>query len=99
MSTRSTVLLCNVTLKPAETKTGNLKNSLIVGLISLLRPLVSYIESIPVGGPPSFRGHIVGYTYKVTIGVQKPNCPAQITRLPVKVILIPGNQYILNFVY
>lgn len=44
-----------------------------------------------MGGPPSFRGHIVGYTYKVTIGVQKPNCPAQITRLPVKVILIPGN--------
>ena len=51
---------------------------------------VSYTEIIPLGGPPSFHGHIVRYVYKLAVGVQKPNCPAQITRLPIRVIQIPG---------
>ncbi|XP_011410006.1 PREDICTED: RAB6A-GEF complex partner protein 2-like [Amphimedon queenslandica] len=73
LSTRSTVLLCNVTINPSETKT------------------VSYTEIIPLGGPPSFHGHIVRYVYKLAVGVQKPNCPAQITRLPIRVIQIPDH--------
>lgn len=64
--------------------------------------LVPYTEVIPVGGPPSFNGHFVHYVYKLTVGVQKPSCPAQITRLPVRVILIPGklsNVYMVNVTF
>lgn len=50
---------------------------------------VSYFEEIPKSGPPTFSGRLVRYVYKLTIGAQKPNCPAQIIRIPIRVITIP----------
>ena len=61
----------------------------------LIYPIVPYIESIPSKGSPSFHGHLVRYIYKLTVGVQKPNCSAQITRIPFRVIVIPSNFAIL----
>lgn len=50
---------------------------------------VTYREEVPTGGPPSFHGRLVRYTYKLTVGAQKPNCPAQIVRIPIRIITIP----------
>jgi len=55
--------------------------------------LVSYSEQLPSGGPPSFSGRLVKYSYKLTVGAQKPGCPAQIMRLPFRVLVIPESLY------
>ena len=52
--------------------------------------IVHYSEQIPVGGPPSFSGCLVRYSYKLTVGAQKPNCPTHLFRLPFRVLTIPG---------
>ena len=63
---------------------------------SLLAPdicysiIVLYSEQVPSGGPPSFSGRLAKFSYKLTIGVQKPGCAAKITRLPFRVMVIPG---------
>ena len=51
---------------------------------------VSYCEQVPSGGPPSFSGRLVKYTYKLAVGAQRPGCPAQISRMPFHVRTIPG---------
>ena len=53
-------------------------------------PAVMYSEQVPVGGPPSFSGRLVKYTYKLAVGAQKPGCAAQITRIPFHIMTIPG---------
>ena len=58
--------------------------------LSSLSPSVSYSEPVPEGGPPSFNGRLVKYTYKLAVGAQKPGCPAQIARIPFHVRTIPG---------
>ena len=55
-----------------------------------LFPSVMYSERVPSGGPPSFGGRLIRYSYKVAIGAQKPNCPAQIIRIPFRLMTIPG---------
>ena len=69
--------------------------TLVLDLSSIL--LVTYREEVPTGGPPSFHGRLVRYTYKLTVGAQKPNCPAQIVRIPIRIITIPGN-YVCMYV-
>ncbi|CAI8022568.1 RAB6A-GEF complex partner protein 2, partial [Geodia barretti] len=71
LSTPTTVLVCNLSLQPGETKT------------------VSYSEHVPEGGPPSFKGRLVKYMYKLAVGAQRPGCPAQISRIPFHVRTIP----------
>ena len=74
--------------------------TLVLDLSSIL--LVTYREEVPTGGPPSFHGRLVRYTYKLTVGAQKPNCPAQIVRIPIRIITIPGNyvcMYVCMYVY
>lgn len=52
---------------------------------------ISYTEQVPSGGPPSFNGRLVKYTYKLTVGAQRPGCTAQISRIPFHVRTIPDD--------
>ena len=54
-----------------------------------------YTEKIPSGGPPSFSGRLVKYSYKLAVGAQKPNRPASIIRIPFRVMTIPGESMIV----
>ena len=63
---------------------------IIIDIIIIIIIIVLYREEIPSKGPPSYAGRFVRYTYKLTFGAQKPNCPAQIIRIPIRVITIPG---------
>ena len=53
--------------------------------------LVSYSETIATNVPPTFRGIYVKYSYKLTIGTQRVNCPTQLIRVPFRVLVLPGN--------
>lgn len=52
--------------------------------------LVSYNETISTNVPPTFRGIYVKYSYKLTIGTQRVNCPTSLIRVPFRVLVIPG---------
>ena len=58
--------------------------------LSFICVLVTYREQIPAAGPPSFQGRLIRYTYKLTVGAKRLQHPSQITRIPIRVILIPG---------
>jgi len=45
---------------------------------------------VPVGGPPTFGGRLVKYSYKLAVGAQKPGSQTQIFRIPFRVLTIPG---------
>ena len=49
---------------------------------------VIYKEKIPFELPPSYRGQLVKYLYKLTIGTQQLNCSTQLLRVPFRVITI-----------
>ncbi|XP_010220401.1 PREDICTED: RAB6A-GEF complex partner protein 2-like, partial [Tinamus guttatus] len=48
----------------------------------------SYCETLPVDGPPSFRGQSVKYVYKLTIGCQRVNSPIKLLRVPFRVLVL-----------
>ena len=48
--------------------------------------LVSYNETISTNVPPTFRGIYVKYSYKLTIGTQRVNCPTSLIRVPFREI-------------
>ncbi|XP_062828749.1 RAB6A-GEF complex partner protein 2 isoform X2 [Anolis carolinensis] len=50
----------------------------------------SYYETLPVDGPPSFRGQAVKYVYKLTIGCQRVNSPIKLLRVPFRVLVLHG---------
>nr|XP_060617088.1 RAB6A-GEF complex partner protein 2 [Anolis sagrei ordinatus] len=50
----------------------------------------SYCETLPVDGPPSFRGQAVKYVYKLTIGCQRVNSPIKLLRVPFRVLVLHG---------
>ena len=52
--------------------------------------VVSYSETISTHVPPTFRGIYVKYSYKLTIGTQRVNCPTTLIRVPFRVLVIPG---------
>ncbi|XP_060119511.1 RAB6A-GEF complex partner protein 2 [Heteronotia binoei] len=52
----------------------------------------SYCETLPMDGPPSFRGQAVKYVYKLTIGCQRVNSPIKLLRVPFRVLLLHGLQ-------
>jgi len=52
---------------------------------------VTYQELIPGDAPPTFRGNAVKYSYKITVGTQKFNCPTKLLRVPFRVLVVPGN--------
>ncbi|MCL4121915.1 UNVERIFIED_CONTAM: hypothetical protein GTU68_040351 [Idotea baltica] len=49
-----------------------------------------YRENLPVDAPPSYRGKLVKYAYKVTLGTQKLGSPINLLRLPIRVIVLQG---------
>ena len=53
-----------------------------------------YSEQLPAGGPPTFSGRLVKYSYKLAVGAQKLGCPAQISRVPFRVLVIPESLYL-----
>ena len=55
---------------------------------------VVYSEQLPIGGPPSFMGRLVKYSYKLAVGAQRLGCPAQISRIPFRVLVIPESLYL-----
>ena len=50
----------------------------------------TYRETIPLDAPPSFRGSSVKYSYKITVGTQKFDCPTKLLRVPFRVLIVPG---------
>ncbi|XP_008936699.1 PREDICTED: retrograde Golgi transport protein RGP1 homolog [Merops nubicus] len=50
----------------------------------------SYCETLPIDGPPSFRGQSVKYVYKLTVGCQRVNSPIKLLRVPFRVLVLHG---------
>ncbi|XP_072920385.1 RAB6A-GEF complex partner protein 2 isoform X3 [Hemitrygon akajei] len=50
----------------------------------------SYCETVPLDGPPSFRGQSVKYAYKLTVGCQRVNSPIKLLRVPFRVFVVYG---------
>ncbi|XP_003703058.1 RAB6A-GEF complex partner protein 2 isoform X1 [Megachile rotundata] len=45
-----------------------------------------YREIIPSDAPPSYRGHAVKYSYKITVGTQRVNTAIKLLRVPFRVL-------------
>ncbi|KAK9877476.1 hypothetical protein WA026_018585 [Henosepilachna vigintioctopunctata] len=45
-----------------------------------------YKEKIPNDSPPSFRGQLVKYCYKITVGTQRVNNPVKLLKVPLRVL-------------
>lgn len=48
-----------------------------------------YREKIPSDSPPSYRGQLVKYSYKIIIGTQRVNSPVKHLRIPIRVLPLP----------
>ncbi|KAF7279992.1 hypothetical protein GWI33_006508 [Rhynchophorus ferrugineus] len=53
-----------------------------------------YREKIPTDSPPSYRGQLVKYSYKITIGTQRVNSLVKLMRVPIRVL--PLAEAVLN---
>lgn len=49
-----------------------------------------YKETISCDAPPTYRGQLVKYAYKITIGTQKLGAPTKLLRVPLRVIVLQG---------
>jgi len=49
-----------------------------------------YSEVLPSEAAPSYRGQAVKYSYKITIGMQRVNCPIKLLRVPLRVLVVNG---------
>lgn len=51
-----------------------------------------YREKIPSDAPPSYRGQLVKYSYKIIIGMQRIHSPVKLLRVPLRVlpVSVPG---------
>ena len=58
-----------------------------------------YRERLPIDAPPSHRGQLVKYAYKVTVGTQKLGSSISLLRLPIRVIVLPGYLKLKFFYY
>ncbi|XP_063977588.1 RAB6A-GEF complex partner protein 2 [Diachasmimorpha longicaudata] len=45
-----------------------------------------YRETIPSEAPPSYKGHAVKYSYKITVGTQRVTSPIKLLRIPFRVL-------------
>ncbi|XP_053989101.1 RAB6A-GEF complex partner protein 2 isoform X2 [Hylaeus anthracinus] len=45
-----------------------------------------YREVIPSDAPPSYRGHAIKYSYKITVGTQRVNTAIKLLRVPFRVL-------------
>lgn len=49
-----------------------------------------YTETLQNEIPPSYRGQLVKYSYKLTIGTQRVNNPIKLLRIPLRILVIDG---------
>ncbi|XP_042889914.1 RAB6A-GEF complex partner protein 2-like [Penaeus japonicus] len=49
-----------------------------------------YRETLPCDAPPTYRGQLLKYAYKITIGVQRLGSPIKLLRVPIRVIVLQG---------
>ncbi|XP_075221837.1 RAB6A-GEF complex partner protein 2 isoform X2 [Lycorma delicatula] len=49
-----------------------------------------YTEVLPSESPPSYRGQLVKYSYKITVGTQRVNCPIKQLRVPLRILVFSG---------
>ncbi|XP_076068767.1 RAB6A-GEF complex partner protein 2 isoform X2 [Oratosquilla oratoria] len=49
-----------------------------------------YRETLPCEAPPSYRGQLVKYAYKITIGTQRLGAPIKLLRVPLRVVVLQG---------
>ncbi|GLV43330.1 uncharacterized protein CBL_03873 [Carabus blaptoides fortunei] len=47
-----------------------------------------YRETLPSDAPPSYRGQLVKYSYKITIGTQRVNNPIKLLKVPLRILPI-----------
>ena len=53
-----------------------------------------YSEQLPASTPPSFSGRLIKYSHKLAVGAQRLGCPAQISRVVFRVLVIPESLYL-----
>lgn len=63
----------------------------ILIIISIIYVSDLYSEILPNDAPPSYKGHLVKYAYKITVGMQRLNSPIKLLRVPIRVVVIHGN--------
>lgn len=49
-----------------------------------------YSDTIPFDGVPSFKGHTVKYSYKITVGTSRVQGESKLLRLPIRVLVLQG---------
>nr|XP_045613379.1 RAB6A-GEF complex partner protein 2-like isoform X2 [Procambarus clarkii] len=49
-----------------------------------------YKETLPCDAPPTYRGQLLKYAYKITIGTQRLGAPTKLLRVPIRVIVLRG---------
>ncbi|ESN89822.1 hypothetical protein HELRODRAFT_186248 [Helobdella robusta] len=55
-----------------------------------------YKETLPVNIAPSYRGSCLKYSYKITIGTQKIGGHIKLMKIPIRVLIIPGLEGMMN---
>lgn len=50
-----------------------------------------YSDTVPTNGTPSYRGHAVKYSYKITVGTSRVQGDSKMLRLPIRILVIQGN--------
>ncbi|GAB6033623.1 hypothetical protein CHUAL_013683 [Chamberlinius hualienensis] len=48
-----------------------------------------YRETLPSEALPSYRGHALKYTYKITVGTQRVGSTIRLLRIPIRVLMLP----------
>lgn len=70
------------------------KNHLPIGIEAalILTIFVSdlYSELLPPDCPPTFKGQLVKYSYKITVGTQRVNSVTKLLSVPIRVLVIQG---------
>ena len=53
--------------------------------------IVEFSEQLPTDAPPSFDGDAVKISYRLSIGVQRPNQPIKLKKIPFRVLPLPSH--------
>ena len=51
-----------------------------------------YSDTVPVDGAPSYKGHAVKYSYKITVGTSRVQGDSKLLRLPIRILVVQGKQ-------
>lgn len=56
-----------------------------------------YSDTVPADGAPSYKGHAVKYSYKITVGTSRVQGDSKLLRLPIRILVVQGLDEIENF--